>query len=64
MLNHQPDDRVVDRDRDRVICVDGRNVHVVENGPPSAPALLLITVLRARRSGGIRWFRSWRSIIT
>jgi pimeloyl-ACP methyl ester carboxylesterase len=42
MLNHQPDDRVVDRDRDRVICVDGRNVHVVENGPPSAPALLLI----------------------
>jgi pimeloyl-ACP methyl ester carboxylesterase len=42
MLNHQPDDRVVDRDRDRMICVDGRNVHVVENGPPSAPALLLI----------------------
>jgi pimeloyl-ACP methyl ester carboxylesterase len=42
MLNHQPDDRVVDRDRDRMISVDGRNVHVVENGPPGAPAVLLI----------------------
>jgi pimeloyl-ACP methyl ester carboxylesterase len=42
MLNHQPDDLTVDRDRDRMISVDGRNVHVVENGPPSAPALLLI----------------------
>jgi pimeloyl-ACP methyl ester carboxylesterase len=42
MLNHQPDDPIVDRDRDRIICVDGNNVHVVENGPSSAPALLLI----------------------
>jgi pimeloyl-ACP methyl ester carboxylesterase len=42
MLNQQPDDPIVDRDRDRMISIDGRNVHVVENGPPSAPALLLI----------------------
>jgi pimeloyl-ACP methyl ester carboxylesterase len=42
MLHQQPDDPIVDRDRDRMICVDGCNVHVVENGRPSAPALLLI----------------------
>jgi pimeloyl-ACP methyl ester carboxylesterase len=42
MLDHQTDDPMVDWARDRILCVDGRNVHVVEDGPPSAPALLLI----------------------
>ena len=64
MLNHQPGDPIVDRDRDRMICVDGANVHVIENGPPSAPALLLI---HGFASSTVWWdslVRSWRSIIT
>jgi pimeloyl-ACP methyl ester carboxylesterase len=52
MLDHQNCDPIVDRASDHILCVGGRNVHVVEDGPPSAAALLLMHGL----TGSTAWW--------
>jgi len=42
MLNDSPVKEPIGEERDRMLSVDGQNIHVVENGSPSGPTLLLI----------------------